>query len=56
MSAVTELQLSKNPSLQALVGDIGKQFQGAMAQIQSGAQEARTMVSQAPDRGEGLTR
>lgn len=53
MAEVTKHQIGQNPALQALVGSIGQQFAGAMAQIQPGAAEARQVASQAPDRGEG---
>ena len=53
MTEVTKHQLGQNPALQALVGNIGQQLAGAVAQIQPGATEARQVASQAPDRGEG---
>ncbi len=51
MQEVTSHQVAQNPTLQAALGGISKDFAGAVAQIQSGAAEARVAPSQAADKG-----
>lgn len=43
-SAMVELEAGRNPAMKAALGDIGKAFASASAQIQHGAPEARAVA------------